>query len=264
MLLIVNAQIILILSIFEIKYFEIMKYILLVISLLLTAEVSPQSDSTEAEFEQFTANLNDKLLVVVSNEGDTLFTREFENPQFTTADLDSDGVEEYIITDYKIVDDKNDFTIYVFNTLDTFYCVDSIRSGFLEPYIVYSDEAESKIIVTGNAQFNELNIGKDDIALPINIWKFEEAAVSNVNSDIYDLFESETDAAIDYLEDYFDSNIENCNSSQQVNNIIAAGYINLINAGENSVASQFLKKYYLCPDIDVFKQKIESLLKINK
>ena len=253
-----------ILSIFRFKYFEIMKYILPVIFLLLAVETFPQSDSTQAEFELFTVGLNGKLLSVVSNEGDTLYTREFESPQFTTADLDSDGVEEYILTDYKIVDDKYDFTMFVYNTLDTFYCVDSIHSGFLEPYIVYSEEAGCNIIVAGNAQFDELNIGKDDTALPINVWKYDEAAVININSDIYDLYESETDAIIDYLEDYFDSNVETCNSSQQAANIIAAGYTNLINAGENSVASQFLKKYYLCPDIEVFKQKIENLLRVKK
>jgi hypothetical protein len=142
--------------------------------------------------------------------------------------------------------------------------VDSISSGFSEPYIVYSEEAGSNIIVAGNPRFNELNIGKDDTALPINVWKYEEAAVTNINSEIYELYESETVAIIDYLEDYFESNVLNCNSSKLAANVIAAGYINLINAGENSVASQFLKKYYLCPDIEVYKQKIENLLRVKK
>ncbi len=241
-----------------------MKFILIVILLGFTAEYFPQSDSTDAEFELFTVSLNGKILSVISSEGDSLYSKEFENPQFTTADLDSDGVEEYILTDYKTKDDKNDYTIFVYNTLDTFYCVDSIRSGFLEPYIVYSNEAESNIIVTGYPLFNEMNEGKEETAFPINVWEYEEAAVVNVNKDIYDLFESETESIIDYLEDYFASNIVSCNSSQQVDNVIAAGYINLVNAGENSVASQFLKKYYLCPDTDGYKQKIENLIKVNK
>jgi len=259
-----NVQIRVILSIFRFKYFEIMKYFLIVFLLFFTAEIFPQSDSNEAEFERFNVSLNDKLLRVVSNEGDTLYSREFNNPQFTTSDLDSDGVDEYIVTDYTNVNNKNNYTIFIYNTLDTFYCVDSIRSGYLEPYVVYSDEDECKVIVTGMCQFDDLNNGKEEIALPINVWKYEEAALSNINSEIYDLFESESDAIIDYLEDYFDSNIESCNSSQMADNIIAAGYINLISAGENSVASQFLRKYYLCPDIDSFKQKIESLANVKK
>jgi hypothetical protein len=142
--------------------------------------------------------------------------------------------------------------------------VDSIRSGFFEPYIISSKEAESNVIVTGIPRFNELNTGKDDIAIPINVWQYEDASISNINKKIYEIFDSETEPIIDYLEDYFDSNVKNCNSSQQVDNIIAAGYINLLNEQENSVASQFLKKYYLCQDIDSFKQKIENLLKVNK
>jgi hypothetical protein len=241
-----------------------MKFYLFVIVLFITAEIFPQSDSTDAEFESFTARLNNKLLLVVSNEGDTLYSKVFKNPEFTTSDLDSDGVEEYIIVDYKEIDDKNDFTLFVYNTLDTFYCVDSIHSGYIEPYIVYSTDAESNVIVAGIPQFNELNNGKEESSLPINVWKYEEAALTIVNNEIYELFETETGSIIDYLEDYFDSNIENCQSSQQVNNIIASGYINLVNAGENSVASQFLKKYYLCPDIESYKLKIENLLKVNK
>jgi hypothetical protein len=240
-----------------------MKYYFVVIILLVTAELFPQADSTETEFELFTVSLNDKLLRVSSNEGDLLYSREFANPQYTTADLDSDGVEEYIITDFNNVDDRNDYTLFVYNTLDTFYCVDSIRSGFFEPYIVFSEEAGSNIIVAGISQFDELNHGKEETALPINVWKYEDAEVSNINNEIYDLFETETASIIDYLEDYFNSNIQSCHESQHVNNVIAAGYINLINEGENSVASQFLKKYYLCPDIDSYKQKIESLLRIN-
>ena len=67
-------------------------------------------------------------------------------------------------------------------------------------------------------------------------------------------------SVVDYLDDYFDSNVKNCNSSEQVNNIIASGYINYKNAGELSVANQFLLKYYLCTDIEDFKKKIEKLL----
>ncbi len=42
---------------------------------------------------------------------------------------------------------------------------------------------------------------------------------------------------------------------------IAAVYANYINAGEKSVASQFLKNYYLCEDLEQFKQKLNELIK---
>jgi hypothetical protein len=221
-------------------------------------------DSTIVEYDLFSVKLKDKLLQVFSNEGGLIFNQKFENPVFTTADLDSDAVEEYILIDYKILDQKKDYTIYVYNTIDTFYCVDSIRSGFYEPYVFFSDEVKSDVIIAGIPGFNEFNIGKtDNITLPLNIWQYGENGITMINDEIYDLFMSENDAVVDYLDEYFDSNIKNCNSSQQVNNVIAAGYINYKNAGDISVANQFLLKYYLCSDIKDFKTKIEKLISGN-
>jgi hypothetical protein len=225
-----------------------------------TGENNSKLDSTIVEFDLFTVQLKDKILSVVSNEGDLKFTQQFQNPVFTVADLDSDAVDEFILIDYKILDNKKDFTIYVYNTIDTFYCVDSIRSGFYEPYVFYSDEVKGNVIIAGIPGFNELNLGKVDISLPLNIWQYGENGIALINDKIYDLFLSENESVVDYLDVYFDSNISNCNSTELVNNIIATGYINYKNAGELSDAAQFLLKYYLCPDIDNFKKKIEKLL----
>jgi len=216
-------------------------------------------DSTTVEFDFFTVQLKDNLLRVVSNDNELLFGQTFNHPIFTTADLDSDEVDEYILIDYKIVDQKKDYTIYIYNTIDTFYCVDSIRSGFFEPYIFNSGEVKGNIIITGIPGFNELNIGKSEISMPVNIWRYGENGIVLINDQIYDLFHSENESVIDYLDDYFSSGSKNCSSSQQVNNIIAAGYANYKNSGELTLANQFLLKYYLCPDIDSFKKKIENL-----
>jgi len=241
-----------------------MKFFLFLFLIFSVTDLFPQADSsyvdsTTVEFDLFTVSLKDNLLQVVSNEGRLMFNRKFENPVFTTADLDSDNVDEYILIDYKILDQKKDYTIFVFNTIDTFYCVDSIRSGFYEPYVYYSEEAKGNVIIAGIPGFNELNIGKVDISMPLNIWKYGENGIVLINDDIYDLFQSENESAMDYLDAFFDSNIKNCNSSEQVNNFIAAGYINYKNSGEISSANQFLLKYYLCPDILNFKLKIEKL-----
>jgi hypothetical protein len=96
--------------------------------------------------------------------------------------------------------------------------------------------------------------------MPLNIWQYSENGIALINDQIYELFLSENESVVDYLDAYFDSNVKNCNSSEQVNNIIAAGYANYKNAGEVSIACQFLLKYYLCTDIDNFKKKIEKLL----
>jgi hypothetical protein len=241
-----------------------MKLFLYLFLLFSVTDLFPQADSTNVdstavEFDLFTIKLKENLLQVYSNEGNVIFTQKFEHPVFTTADLDSDDVEEYILIDYKILDLKKDYTVYVYNTIDTFYCVDSIRSGFYEPYVFYSDEVKGNIIIAGIPGFNELNIGKQDTSLPLNFWRYGENGIVLINNEIYDLFLSENESLMEYLDDYFNSNIKNCNSSEQVNNIIAAGYTNYKNAGELSSAGQFLLKYYLCPDILNFKQKIDKL-----
>jgi hypothetical protein len=241
-----------------------MKYFLCLFLIFAVTDLFPQQDSTKVDsttvdFDLFTVKLKDNLLQVISNEGSLMFTQKFENPAFTTADLDSDSVDEYILIDYKILDQKKDYTIYVYNTIDTFYCIDSIRSGFYEPYVFYSDEVKGNVIIAGMPGFDELNLGKADISLPLNIWQYGENGIVLINDQIYDLFLSENDSVVDYLDVYFDSNIKNCNSSEQVNNIIATGYINYKNAGELSDAAQFLLKYYLCTDVDNFKKKIEKL-----
>ena len=242
-----------------------MKYFLCLFLIFAVMDSFPQEDSTKVDstsvdFDNFTVKLKDNLLQVFSDQGSLIFTQQFQNPVFTTADLDSDSVEEYILIDYKILDQKKDYTIFVYNTIDTFYCIDSIRSGFYEPYVFYSDEVKGNVIIAGIPGFNEFNLGKVDISLPFNIWQYGENGIALINDKIYDLFLSENESVVDYLDDYFDSNIKNCNSTELVNNIIATGYINYKNAGELSDAAQFLLKYYLCPDIDNFKKKIEKLL----
>jgi hypothetical protein len=242
-----------------------MKLFLYLFLLFSVTDLFPQADSTNVdsttvEFDLFTVQLKDNSLQVFSNDRNVIFTQKFENPVFTTADLDSDSIEEYILIDYKFLDQKKDYTIFIYNTVDTFYCVDSIRSGFYEPYVFYSDEVKGNVIIAGIPGFDDLNIGKADVSMPLNIWQYNETGIVLINDQIYNLFLSENDSVIDYLEDYFSSSVKNCNSSEQVNNIIATGYKNYINAGELSIASQFLLKYYLCPDILNFKKSIEKLL----
>lgn len=248
-----------------------MKLFLYVFLIFFIADLFPQDDSTSVdstgvdsttvEYDLFSVKLKDNFLRVFSDQGSLIFSQEFQHPVFTTADLDSDAIDEYILIDYRITDQKKDYTIYIYNTIDTFYCVDSILSGFYEPYVFYSEEVKGNVIITGIPGFNEFNIGKtDNITLPLNVWRYGENGITLINNEIYDLFMSENDTVVDDLDEYFNSNIKNCNSSLKVNNLIASGYINYKNAGDISVANQFLLKYYLCPDILDFKTKIENLI----
>jgi hypothetical protein len=237
-----------------------MKLFLYLFLIFSAVELFPQTDSAEVDYDYFSVTLRDKSLVVWTDDGEKLFSQEFENPVFTTAALDSDNVDEYVVIDYTILDQKKDYTIYVYNTLDTFYCIDSIRSGFYEPSVYFSEEVKQNVIITGNPAFNEFNIGKEDISLPINVWSYYENGIVKINDQIYDLFQSENDNLTNYLDEFFNSNNKDCNTSLQVNNAIASGYVNYFSAGEIAVANQFLLKYYLCGDIDSFKKKLEKLL----
>ena len=71
-----------------------------------------------------------------------------------------------------------------------------------------------------------------------------------VNDEVYNVFINENESIINYLDDYLNDNSKNCKTSITVKAAIAAAYANYINAGEKSVASQFLKNYYLCEDLE--------------
>ena len=80
-----------------------------------------------------------------------------------------------------------------------------------------------------------------------------------VNDELYEPFIFENGNLIQLLE-YYTENRNDCFVSQSNKGIIASAYTNYINAGEQSLASQLLKKYYLCEDVELFKQQIIDLI----
>ena len=214
-------------------------------------------------FDLFSAELHDSLLTVTDNETkNIIFEMTFSNPRDYTIDLDGDSVDEYIVIDSTASGDLPEYTIYIFNTLDEFSLADSIRSGTTEPYDIFSNEEGGEIIVTGNPDFEYFNSGNDDsdIFLPISCWKYDSGQIYVINADIYDLFIQENEEIIDYLDSFTESGEYTCDMSRANKSAIAAGYANYINAGEVSIASQFIKKYYLCADIDDFLKSINQIL----
>lgn len=213
-------------------------------------------------FDMFTAQLNDSLLTVKDSADNIIYEMTFNNPHDYTVDLDGDSVEEYIVIDSAGTADVPDYYIYIFNTIDQFSLADSIHSGTAEPYDMFSNEEGGEIIVTGNADFEAFN-GTDsdsDIFLPLNCWKYESSQLYLINSDIYDLFIQENEEIIDYLDSYSDSDEFTCDEGRENKSAIAAAYVNYVNAGEVTIASQFIKKYYICPDLDDFIKNINQIL----
>ncbi len=216
-------------------------------------------------FDLFTAQLHDSLLTVTDNtSNDVIFEMTFNNPHDYTVDLDGDSVDEYIVIDSTSLGSIPDYYIYIFNTLDEFSLADSIHSGTTEPYDMFSNEEGGEIIVTGNPAFEFFNTDGDeddsDIFLPINCWKYESGQIYIVNADIYDLYIQENEEIIDYLDSFTDEAEYDCDLSRENKSAIAAGYANYVNAGELTIASQFIKKYYRCADIDKFLDNINRIL----
>lgn len=218
--------------------------------------------------DSFSVEINNSELQVRNQEKIIIYQKRFSNPTGFYADLDNDASNEYLVIDSNQINNLPFFTLYIFNTIDSFYLADSIKSGSLQPYISNisndennSNEAGKTIIISGNSDFDEFNSANKNIFLPINCWLYDGTALFLINDEVYDLFLSENDSIINFIDQYYSSNNKNCASSEFVKPAIAAAYANYLNAGEKSIASQFLKNYYLCDDVEQFKNKLVSLMK---
>jgi hypothetical protein len=215
------------------------------------------------EYAGFTVSVNEKKISAASDFGIELFEKSFNHPNYLSYDLDEDGVDEIVVIDTTFQNENPFYTIFIFNTIDSFYLCDSIYSGTFPPYFTTTEEFNGKIIIAGNSLFEKYNNGTEDFFLPVNIFSFEECEVYNLNNEIYDFFITENEQIIDYIENYF-SFRKDCASAKLIKGAIAAGYINYLNAGEVVSANQFLSRYYLCDDINSFKPELNHLYKKEK
>jgi hypothetical protein len=219
--------------------------------LIIAAEILPQTESIQVNEFSFIFE-NGKM--IVSEEGNPLLEISFNSPSALTADLDDDSADELLIID--ITNDiKKFYYLYVFNTTGDFFLVDSVFSGTVEPYITTSEEVGSLVIATGNPLYLDFQ-SADDEYLPINCWKFDAGELYNINDEIYDIYMAENDAVISGLEEKL---VNDCSFSLSHKSLITSVYINYMNAEEHSLASQFLKKYYLCSDFEEFRGRINNL-----
>ena len=207
----------------------------------------------------FTLALNNNSLSVLDKKESQIYSNEFQNPAGYLSDLNMDGNDEFLVKDAVSVDNKARYELYIYNLLDTFFLAGKINSGTTEPYEAESGEIEGLIIVAGNSDFSFMNKDSEFLLLPINCWKFEEGKISIVNSEIYDSFITENNNILLTLDSFFVENGNDCNSSSRIKSFIGSAYINYLNAGENSVASNFIKTYYSCDDAAQFKQELDNI-----
>lgn len=213
------------------------------------------------ETDSILINLTGSELKVCNSENEVLYEKKFSHPEKLYSDLDGDGINEFLIIDSTTIGKDPFFTVYVYNSADTFYLVDSVQSGLLNPSVEYSEEEKSRIIITGNTDFDRFNTDMQNIFLPINCWRFQDDNVFLVNDDIYDLFISENNSIMDYLDSYYATNAKNCDSSTKLKAAIAAAYANYLSAGDKTAANKFIESYYKCNDLSQFQKQLNEIMK---
>ena len=199
-------------------------------------------------------SINNSTLKAFNSDTTLFYQKKFSDPVILAIDLDNDDVNEIVVIDNKVLSGKNEYTLFVYNTLDSLYLVDSVYSGSTEPRKVYSEDLNTILLATGNAVFDSLNAIDSLSSLPLNFWKFEDGSLFLADASVYQLYFNENNNLIDILDGYYSQNGRTCESTLKVKGIIASGFINYYNVGETTLASQFLKNYYLCNDIGNFKQ----------
>lgn len=219
--------------------------------------IYPQADTT-FNMDLLTINLSGNILEVKNPADNILFQHTFNHPSASTSDLDGDGIDELLITDYLEKSEKKDYIFYVFSMMDVISQAE-IYSGYFEPYVIFSEEIQKNIIISGDSTLNYLNQGSE-IFYPLICREYQDGYFVNVNNDLYDLFISDNENIIEYLDNYFKSNRRDCASGVNIKNAVAAGYINYLSAGEITMANHFFQNYYLCDDSLEFKEILNNLL----
>lgn len=216
------------------------------------------------DFHSYSLKIEGNSIRTFSNDNKLLFEKKFFHPEDYLTDLDSDGVNELVVIDYLEKENRKYYSVFFYNTIDTFYLADSIFSGYVKPYGIYSEDVDGIVYVSADTRFDIFNSDSSVLILPINCWKFEDGAVYLANASVYDVFLGENDLILQTLDDYYASDGKTCGITRKIQSVIASGYINYCNAGEQTVANQFLKKYYLCDDIEVFKTGIMKIFNNQK
>lgn len=212
--------------------------------------------------DKFKIRLKSNILIVSDQNSDAvIYQKQYANPAPLTLDLDNDGIKELLITDCIQKEGVCTYTIFLFNTADSFYVVDSIYSGLKQPYCFTSEEINEEVLVTGSADFDSLySPVLSNSFSPIICWQYNGTELEIVNDKLYDVFISENETMIEFIDIYLKENGKNCASFSKLKQAIAAIYANYMTADEKTNAEYTLKRYYSCDDLDKFRALLNSLL----
>lgn len=211
--------------------------------------------------ENYSIILRNSKMIIENAHKKVIMETTFNNPNGFLIDLDEDGSEELLINDFIV--DRNHllYTLYLFSPVDSFMLVDSIYSGLIEPYYVFSDEIDSYMVITGSPDFDEFaQADTEYIYSPLVCWSYSDEGLTIINEQLYDTFIQENDKIISFLDQEYISNGKSCETTTELKQAIATVYANFYHAGEKTNAESFLRNYYLCNDITEFKNKLKELL----
>ena len=239
-----------------------MKKVLILFFLFLTIPLIAQK--SVYDYHSYSLKTDSQSVKALSNDGNLIYQKIFFHPEDYITDLDSDGVNELVVIDYLENNNRKFYTLFIYNTIDTFYLADSIYSGSVKPYEDYSEDINGMVYVTGDTRFDTFNTDSTISFLPVNCWKFEDGAVFLANASVYDVFMNENDLVLQTIDDYYDTDGRTCSTTHKIQGAIASGFINYYNTGEHTVANQFLKKYYLCNDAEYFKMMLLKIFNNQK
>jgi len=110
----------------------------------------------------------------------------------------------------------------------------------------------------GYSEFDSLNsvCNPNNIYSPINILTFNGETAYSINEELYDIFFDTNDILLNTLNSLPYKLSDPCEDTKENLPLIYSIYINYINAGEYSLAENFLRIYYKCDDL----QKVKSYL----
>lgn len=229
---------------------------------LLFSQNNQSNNQSAFHAASFSIKFENSLAYAFDENGKNVFQGKFYHPSGMISDLDADGVDEFIIIDSNSVNRKTVFTVSIFNTVDSFYLVDSINSGGTSPYFQVNEETNKVTLITGNPDFDNYNANPEFFFSPLDCWKYESSELSLNNEEMYELLLTENENIIEFLENYR-WNSDSCSTSKEILGAIASAFANYINAGETAIAYQFLRKYYMCCNLDLIKKEFLELLGIS-
>lgn len=236
-----------------------MKKFLLVFIIFILGKISAQENIFSTE--SFIIRLTGSNLYVENLDRELIFESSFNNPNGNVIDFDNDGFVEFMLNDYSISSGRKYYYTYIYNTVDSFYLIDSIYSGLKKPYYTYSYELNEVILITGTPDTDTLNdLQNTEIFSPLICWGFANDEFGIINDRLYDIFIDENNKSIDYIDSLYNKDGKNCNTASILRSAIAAVFINYIYADEAAMADKSFNKYYNCEDKVKFKEAIKKLL----